>query len=92
MLVAAAYISAYLNHSDKAINWLIEYLAKPLLISFISMSILSLVLGWFSLRNWIPAANRWITEKATKKSYHDSGVSDIRDISELIPKTKNYKY
>ena len=65
---SAAYVSTYLNHSDRTLNWLIHYLGKPLVVSFVSLSILSFIIGWFCLRNWIPAANRWITEKATKKS------------------------
>lgn len=90
VVVSAAYVSSYLNHSDQILNWLAQYLGKPLLLSFLSMSVISLIFGWFCLRNWIPAANRWITEKATKKSYHDVGISDIRDISKLIPNAKEY--
>jgi type IV secretory pathway TraG/TraD family ATPase VirD4 len=87
---AAGWVSTYLNHSDRAINWLINYLAKPLIVSLVCITILSLVVGWLCLRNWIPSANRWITQKATKKSYHDAGISDIRDISKLIPIVKEY--
>ena len=90
VLLSAGYVSSQLNNSQRIILWLTEYLAVPTVYTFFGLALSSLVLGWFSIRTWIPATNRWITLKVVKKSYHDSGVSDIRDISKLIPKQKKY--
>ena len=88
--VASYFIATSYQFNDKAITWLIELIAKPLFVTIVLICFTHLILGWFSLRHWIPSVNRWINEKATKKSYHDSGIIDVRDISKLIPKQKNY--
>jgi len=90
VIVSAGYVASQLNSNQKIINWLTEHLAMPALYTFAFLVICSLLFGWFSIRTWIPVTNRWITLKVVKKSYHDSGISDIRDISKLIPKSQKY--
>ena len=65
-------------------------LAVPIAYTLLGIGLLSLVLGWLSLRKWIPAINSWIDRRFIKKSYHELGVSDIRDIAKLIPETQDY--
>jgi type IV secretory pathway TraG/TraD family ATPase VirD4 len=88
--LSAVYVADYLGSSQKTINWLMEYLAFPTIYTLLGLTVLIVVLGLFSIRSLIPAANQWITLKVVKKSYHDSGVSDIRDISKLIPIAPDY--
>ena len=90
ILMASSYSFNRFENKRRLLNWISDYLALPTLYTFIALAISTLILGWYSIRTWIPATNQWITLKVVKKSYHDSGVSDIRDISKLIPKSKKY--
>lgn len=90
IILSTGSVVSQFDNSQRIQNWIIDHIALPTLYTFFTLAVSSLILAWFSIRTWIPATNRWINLKVVKKSYHDSGVSDIRDISKLIPNSKKY--
>ena len=90
--VFLAIFIVYLQHTDTnwLKQWIIHFLAKPLILVVLCLAGVSLIFGWLSVRYWLPKINHWLNERITKKSYQDSGISDIRNIDELIPKTFDY--
>ena len=90
IVLSAVHISGETTQKTRALAWLKAHLAIPIASTLLGIGLLSLVLGWLSLRRWIPAINSWIDRRFIKKSYHESGVSDIRDIAKLIPETQDY--
>ncbi len=82
----------YIQHARKdwLLEWMMAYLAKPFIATSIGLAIVGLIMAWIAVRYWIPKINHWLNERITKKSYQDAGISDIRNIDDLIPKTFDY--
>jgi len=62
-------------------TWLWRFLIKPSLVTLSILTIIHIALWWLVVRHWQPKLNYWLNKTFTKTGYQETGISDIRKIS-----------
>ncbi len=83
-------IYQYHNGNNQVFTWIWKKLLSPLILMLLLLTVLTIILGWLAVRNWLPKINYWVNERLTKKGYQQSGYSDIREIGNEMPDTIDY--